>query len=137
MIASSPAEPIQVAVYERLAGDAALTDLVTTIVDDADKNTPYPHVTIGESAEAPDNAHDRFGRLTVVTMHVWSTQPGYQEANRITSRIVQLLDHQALTVAGHAVVSVRAGTITRMRDPREPFARHVVVPFTIQTKQHD
>jgi hypothetical protein len=134
MIADSPAEAIQVAVFARLSADAPLAALGATVVDDTDGAT-YPYVSIGEGTETADNAHDRFGRDSTITMHVWSSEKGFQQANRITNRIVQLMDHQPLTVEGHTVIAIRSLTITRMRDPREPFVRHVAVPFRVVTAQ--
>jgi hypothetical protein len=134
VIADSPAEPIQVAVFVRASTDAALATLGAAVVDDTD-GAPYPYVSIGEGTETADNAHDQFGRDSTITLHVWSSESGFQQANRIANRLVQLFDHQPLTVEGHRVVAVRALTLTRLLDPREPFVRHVAVPFRVVTAQ--
>jgi hypothetical protein len=134
VIAESPAEAIQIAVYTRAAADAELAAIGAPVVDDTD-GASYPYVSIGEGTETADNAHDQFGRDSTITLHVWSAERGFTQANRIANRLVQLFDHQPLTVEGHRVVAVRALTITRLRDPREPFVRHVAVPFRVVTAQ--
>lgn len=133
---SSPAEPIQTAVFARLDADAELAALGAAILDDTDEHTPYPYVSIGEGTETPANTHTRHGADSTLTLHVWSSEPGYQQANRIARRIGELLDHQPLVIEGHTVIAVRLLTINRMRDPREEFVRHVAVPFQIVTSQN-
>lgn len=135
MIPSSPAGPVQQAVYARLAADAALAALGATVVDDTDE-AQVPYVVIGAGTEAPDNAHGEFGRTVAAVVDIWSGQPGFAEANAILDRLVQLLDHQPLPLAGpHRTVAVRFETAVRLRDPTPPHERHIAAHFRVVTAQ--
>jgi hypothetical protein len=134
VIASSPAETVQKAIFERLSADTELADMGVTVTDDAaEAQTPY--VVIGAGDETPDNAHDQFGRNVTEVLDIWSGQPGFTEANRILDRICQLLDHQPIFLTGHRGVAVRFTNAMRMRDPSEPFDRHIAAHFLVVTAQ--
>lgn len=134
--ATSPAETIQRAFYTALSTDAQLTsDLGFTVVDDT-KNAPYPYIVIGAGTEAPDNAHNEFGRTSTQTVDIWSDQPGFTQANRALSRVCELVDHQQLVLTGHRAVSCRFENAVRMRDPAEPFPRHIAATFRVVTAQN-
>lgn len=130
----TPLGPIQGAVYDVLSGDATLAGLVEGVFDEVPEGTPYPYVTIGEALEQPDNSHDRFGRQTVLTLHVWTDTRGFSKATEITSRLVALLDHQPLTITGHHHVVTRYEFAQTLRDP-EPHVRHIPIRFRVLTEQ--
>lgn len=135
MFATSPAETVQQAFFQTLSTDPQLQALGALIVDDADKTTPKPYVVIGAGDETPDNAHDQFGRNLTEVIDIWSAQPGFLEADRILSRIVQLLDHQPIFLTGHRGVVVRFTNAIRMRSEREPYYRHIAAHFLVVTAQ--
>lgn len=130
----SPLGPIQEAVYEVLSGDATLDGLVTGVFDEVPEGTAMPYVTIGEALEQPAGAHDRYGRETVLTLHVWTDTRGFARATEITSRLVSLLDHQPLTISGHHHVVTRYEFSQTLRDP-EPHVRHIPIRFRVETEQ--
>jgi hypothetical protein len=130
----TPLGPIQAAVYDLLTGDAALMGLVTGVWDEVPEGTAYPYVVIGEALEQPEGAHDRFGRQTVITLHVWTDTRGFTATTQITARLVALLDHQPLTIAGHHHVSTRYEFSQTLRDPK-PHLRHIPIRFRIFTEQ--
>lgn len=134
MIADSPIDEIQTAVYGVLSGDATLGGMVTGVFDEVPEGTAFPYVTLGEDLEQPANSHDRFGRETVLTLHVWTRSRGSIEAKRIASRVIALLDHQPLTIVGHHHVATRYEFSQTLRDP-EPHVRHVPIRFRIVTEQ--
>ncbi|MFC4333863.1 DUF3168 domain-containing protein [Salininema proteolyticum] len=135
MIADSPAVSIQQAVYAALVADTELTQtLGFSVVDDTDA-VSYPYVSMGEGTEGPDNVHDQFGRDCTITLHVWSEEAGFTQANQGAARATAVLDHQTLTLTGHRAVAVRFASATRMRDPREQFVRHVAITFRVVTTQ--
>lgn len=131
----SPLGPIQDAVYGVLSGDATLGALISGVFDEVPEGTPYPYVTLGEALEQPDNAHDRFGRQSVLTLHVWSLHRGFSEANAIASRVVALLDHNPLTVVGRHHVVTRYEFSQSLRDPDTPGLRHIPLRFRVITEQ--
>ena len=130
----TPLGPVQEAVYDVLTGDTTLMGLIVGVFDEVPEGTRYPYVTIGEALEQPANSHDRFGRETVLTLHVWTDTRGFSKGTAITSRLVSLLDHQPLTVAGHHHVTTRYEFSQTLRDP-EPHVRHIPIRFRVVTEQ--
>lgn len=137
LIATDALSPLQLAMYQRMTGDAALTGLATGGVHDfVPEDRVYPYITLGEIIETPDNRHGGFGRSIVVILHVWSRARGFAEALEIKARIVELFDHQPLAVDGQHVVSVRFEQARTLTDPKEPGdIRHVPVRFRVTTEQ--
>jgi len=137
----SPVFPIQTAVYTLLDADVDLSgagtlgDLgVVGVFDEVPEDTLKPYVVIGEAYETPDNSHDRKGRRTVVTVHVWSDQQGFKEAVEIADRIVDLLDHPSLTVAGWSHIATRFDFMQTLRDP-DLDIRHVPIRFAVTVEE--
>ena len=130
----TPLGPIQEAVYGVLTGDVTLMGLVTGVFDEVPEGAAMPYVTLGEALEQPDNSHDRFGRQTVLTMHVWVDTRGFSKATDIVERLVALLDHQPLTIAGHHHVVTRYEFAQTLRDPN-PRIRHIPIRFRVLTEQ--
>lgn len=131
---ADPLLDIQQGIYRRLTGDAALGLLVTGIFDEVPEGQTYPYVVLGEVIATPRNAHGSFGREVVATLHVWDRFRGYSRGLAIMNRVVALLDHQPLTLAGHVVVSVRFEFSQTLRDP-DPEIRHIPVRFRVTTEQ--
>lgn len=133
-MAESAMGPIQSAIYTALTGDVTLAALVTGVYDWVPEGTAKPYVVIGETIATPRNAHDRFGRRNVATLHVWSGQQGMSEINTIMSRITAVLDHQTLTVTGHDAVMVHHEFEQTLNDP-DPEIRHGVIRFAVTTEE--
>jgi hypothetical protein len=130
----SPIHPLQIALYDRLTGDAELAALVSGVFDRVPETKPLDYVHIGEWLSTPDNSHGSFGRQAVATLHVWTRAEGNAKGQAIAARIVALLDHQPLEVDGHRVVSIRCEFDQALRDP-DPQVRHHVLRFRITTSQ--
>ncbi|MDX2623853.1 DUF3168 domain-containing protein [Streptomyces sp. WI03-5b] len=128
--------PIQRAIYTTLTEDADLTDAIAAVYDYLPEDVPYPFVVIGEAIETPDNAHDRYGRQTVVTLHVWTQARGHTPGLTIAKRVTQLLDHQPLTLEGLDHVVTRHEFSQTLTDPEPPGnIRHVVLRYRVITEQ--
>ncbi|MEV1006130.1 DUF3168 domain-containing protein [Streptomyces sp. NPDC049881] len=135
-VPTSPALPVQRALYARLNGDDELSGLVSGVHDGAPEPAPYPFVVLGEAMETPDNSHSGYGRQTVVTLHVWSRARGFAEGHGIAVRLVQLLDHQPLAVEGHHHIVTLYEFMQTLTDPEPPGdIRHVVLRFRVRTSQ--
>lgn len=126
--------PLQTAVYAKLSGDATLTALITGVFDHVPEGTGYPYVVVGEAFATPRNSQDRKGRRTAENIHVWSDHLGYSELNAIADRIIELLDHQALTVSGHDIVLSNFEFQQTLDDP-DPDVRHGVIRFGFTSEQ--
>ena len=137
----SPAFPIQTAVFSLLDADFVESGAGTLgalgvegVFDEVPEGTNKPYVAVGEAYETPDNSHDRKGRRTVVTVHVWSDQQGFKESVEIADRIVDLLDHTSLTIAGWTHIATRFDFMQTLRDP-DPDIRHVPIRFVVTAEE--
>lgn len=133
-VARSPLAAIQRAIFQRLNADE---ELGADVYDQVPEGASMPYVVLGEATETPSNWHGGFGRNSTHTLHVWSSQATFDEANAIADRVVQLLDHQpmSLYVPEWVVIAVRFEFAQTLRDPHPPHARHVPVRFRINTEQ--
>lgn len=135
MTARSTFGDIQTAVYTLLDGDATLGGLVTGVfAPRAPEDQTKPYVVIGEAYATARNSHDRYGRRTSATIHVWDDQPTLTRITSILNRITQLLDHQSLTVSNQDVVLVHHEFEQVMGDP-DPDIQHGVIRLAITTEQ--
>jgi hypothetical protein len=132
-----PLLSVQTALYATLTGDGTLMGLITGVHDGrAPEDVLYPYVVIGEAIETPDNSHDRFGRQTVHTLHVWDQYSGFKSVLQIGARVNALLDHQPLTIAGLAHIATRYEFSQTLTDPEPPGdIRHLVLRYRVVTEQ--
>lgn len=128
--------PIQRGIYAVLTADSALMDAIAAVYDYLPEDVPYPFVVIGEAIEAPDNSHDRYGRETVVTLHVWTQARGHTQGLTIAKRLTELLDHQPLTLEGLDHIATRHEYAQTLTDPEPPGnIRHVLLRYRVVTEQ--
>lgn len=132
--AVTPMHPIQRAIYALLTGDTALTAMINGVFDHVPEPKAHPYVEIGEAIETPRNSHGSFGRETSVTLHTWTNARGFAEGDAIVTRLMQLLDHQPLTIDGQNHIATRYEFGQALRDP-DPQIRHHVTRFRIVTEQ--
>jgi hypothetical protein len=136
MIPTSAAEPVQRAFYSLMAADTVLTVTLGFAVVDDTRERVYPYIAIGAGTESPDNAHNEFGSNLTQDIDIWTKDGAWTPGNRALARIRQLLDHQRPDLgAEHRCVSCRFETAARIRDPREPFPRHIAATFRVVTTQ--
>lgn len=136
--AETPVLEIQKGLYAALTGDTQLVDLLAGdgVYDFVPERAPFPYIHLGEATETPRNAHDNWGRETLVTLHIWSQYRGYAQALTIAVRVMQVLDHQPLTVAGHHHIATRYVQLLTLTDPEPPGdIRHVPISFRVTTEQ--
>lgn len=127
---------VQGALYQRMAASTELMALVTGVHDQVPEPAPYPYVVLGESTETPDNRLDGLGRQTTHTLHIWSQYAGYAQALQILAVVVDLFDHQPLTVPGLHHVNTLYEFSQTLTDPEPPGnIRHVPVRFRVRTEQ--
>lgn len=136
MSATAPMEALQRALFQALTADELLADLVTGIFDHLPEGQAYPYVVLGEWTETPANSHDRFGRSSVLTLHVWSQYRGFAQAYEIGARVMAVLDHQPLPVEGLRHIATRYEMGLTLTDPEPPGdIRHLVQTYRITTEQ--
>lgn len=121
---------LQVAVRAKLLADTDLMAAVTGVYDDVPGDAVHPYITVGDATEVPDDAHDRQGLTSTLTLHIWSKYRGFSEALKILGHLDRVLDRKPLTVAGWTDISIAREWHQTMRDP-DPLIRHVPVRFRV------
>lgn len=106
--------------------------MITGVYDFVPETARRPYLTVGEAIETPDNVHGGYGRQTLITLHVWTDARGYAPGAAIADRVVALLDHQRLTIAGQKWISTRFEYGQALPDP-DPRIRHHLLRFRITT----
>lgn len=134
---TAAAWPIQQAIYARLTGDDTLAGMAD-VHDEVPENAPHPYITVGESTEVPDDAHDRRGTDSTVTLHIWSKYRGFAEALLILDELDRLLDQRGgadpLPVDGYTRVFLTRESYQTVRDP-DPDVRHVPAIYRITAEE--
>lgn len=86
---------VQAQVYTSINVPAVLNLFGTGTVgvfDEVPEGKTYPYVEIGEIEEMPDNTMGKNGRSLLVSIHIYSDQAGYLEAEKIVEALNLLLD---------------------------------------------
>jgi hypothetical protein len=140
-VSTSPASALQAAIVAKLKGDAPLVTLLggrQAVFDQPPEGEAYPYVRVGDHLSIPDNDLTSYGRQITETLHIWTKARSNKQGQDIADRITALLDHQvdALTLAGHRIVSIRAEFDQALTDP-DPQIRHHVLRFRVITAQDD
>lgn len=129
----SALSPIQVAIGAKLTGDPTLTGMVTGIFDW--RNIPagqnYPYLTIGQATETDDSTFDTLGYEDTFTLHIWSIQPGTQEAQQIFGQVQKLLNHQPLVLTGMSHVGTWYEMSEILSDPDDTRLTHIPARYRI------
>lgn len=118
-MSTSASWSLQQAVYGVLAADAPLAALLggARIYDDVPQAAPYPHISLGQTSSNDWGTGTEDGEEHILTLHVWSQAGGRGEAQRIMGAIRTALHTASLTLAGHALVSLRQQFSDVRRDP--------------------
>lgn len=122
--------PLQQAMYQRAAGDAALGALVTGVFDEVPEQQQMPYVSLGTLISAEADAHNQLGEDIAVTWHVWSAYRGNREAAQILAALDVLFHRKPLAVAGYRDVSVARDQALTVPDP-DPDVRHMTVRYRV------
>jgi len=91
---------LQKALFLRLSQDDDLTNRVSGVFDDVDKNTPCPYVTIGEPIVSPFETKTSFGENMTIVIHCFSQYNGKKEAYDILNLIMASLSKSPLRLGG-------------------------------------
>lgn len=112
--------PLQQAVFSTLQADAALQGLTGQVparvfdqvpqdlwqAPDAEGRYP-PYVVIGLSKAQDFDSKTEDGCDLTLMIHTWSRYRGFKEAKQIMAAIVDALDRQGLSIAGHDLIQLR------------------------------
>ena len=121
-----PLAEVQKAIFDALTPAVA----PTLVLDQAGPNQPYPYVTIGEFIGGQADALTRQGNDLELTIHVWSRQPGFQQAGDLMTAIKNALDRQKFVITGAQWVDTVWNYAQTLRDA-DGITRHGVLRFRV------
>jgi hypothetical protein len=90
------------AIYDRIDTHALTSSY--TVYNNAIRSTSFPYITFGTPIGTESRmlgSRDTEGETTVVTVHVWSAEPGDKECADMMNNVVQAMFGTALTVTGY------------------------------------
>ena len=105
-------EALQVAVYEKLTGDAALADLVGSEIHDAPlplaaATVPEVHVTIGEERVRDGSTKTSTGAVHDFTVTVHSRSQGFSKAKAAAGAVCDALIDAPLSLSRGVLINLR------------------------------
>lgn len=126
--------PLQQAIYERLANDPILTEMVTAVYDEVEEGAIMPYVQIGDDTTTPNDTKTDYGEQTTLTLHAWSGGPGKAEAKRIMDAILQAITAEPLQlIGGFTVEGIEREFLETFNDGQ---SYHGVCRFRVYIKQN-
>jgi hypothetical protein len=137
IVSQTALSELQTAITAKLKGDSTLMALITGVFDFADvpAGQLMPYITLGDSTEVPDNALGQRGYEDTFTLHIWSRQKGFKQAQTILGRMNTLLDQKPLTLATQSHVSTMYEFTQSMNDPDDTSVRHMPVRYRLSTQE--
>lgn len=138
-VGKSALAPVHAALYGVLSADATLAALCPGGVwDHVPQNEAFPYIRIGQLRAEPNDTFGLQFRDVVVSVHVFSTYAGLKEAYDINARVIALLRHTPLTVAGwtHLATLLEAETADEPIPLDESvMLQHVDAEFRVQVQE--
>jgi hypothetical protein len=127
---------IQKAIYDVLANDYTLSNMVTGVYDsvpqaeDAGSDVAFPYVTIGDDTALDWNTDTSNGKEATITVHSWSRYRGRSEVKEIQGAIYEALHLANITVQGYNLVECWSEYSETLVDP-DGLTRHGVQRFRL------
>lgn len=132
---------LQTAVYQRLAADAALGELVGTAIFDApleyrpDEAAP-DYVTLGEERARPNDTNTSTGAIHDFSVTIHSGRDGFDRVKRIAAAVCDALVDAPLALDRGHLVGLRFVLARAERGPA-PEKRKVTLQFRAVVDQGD
>lgn len=129
---------VQQAIYEALAADWALSDIINGVYDTVPDGAPLPLITIGEFTSVDDSTMSIPGQNHTVTIHSWSEGESRLELKTIMAEVIRILHDQEITLGGspqiHHLINIRWEFSETFKDP-DGRTLHGVQRFRIVTDE--
>ncbi|QIG68373.1 putative tail protein [Rhizobium phage RHph_Y3_56_1] len=126
---------LQGALVGRLKADAPLTALVQgRVYDQPPSPVTYPYVTIGEAQTIRDDATCVSGGQVYLTLHAWSTKPGFPEVKQIADAVVESLHLAPIALPTNRLISIMHRQTRTFRDA-DGLTSHAVIEFVANTEK--
>lgn len=132
---------LQAAVFQRLASDMALTELIGAEIYDApirvvpDEKAP-DHITLGEETVRPNNTKTSQGAVHDFTVTVHSARDGFGTAKAIAAVVCESLIDAPFPIAGGRLIDLRFLHAKADRG-RAPEKRRISLRFRAVVDQED
>lgn len=127
----SPMNALQKAVYELLT--AAMPTAL--IYDEVPKGAVFPYISLGEHDEINWGTPLTPGTDNYFSLHVWSQEPGWEEAADLADLILQAMHGATLNVVGYRQAwDCELVSMVRLRDP-DGITRHIAIQFHQKLQQ--
>lgn len=130
---------LQTALYQRLTGFTALTDLLAgdprfsatpAVYDHVPQDAEYPYIVIGEDFALDWDTDTTTGSDTEITIHTWSRFRGRGETKKIQRQIYNALHRHDLLVTGADTVTVEFEDSRTLLD-EDGLTRHGATTFRV------
>lgn len=107
---TSAALELQRSVFATLLADPDLIAAMSEVrlYDQAPANAKFPYLTFGRTSVHDWSTDTERGAEHLVTLHVWSKERGKSQCHALVEAVRAVLDDAALTLAGHALIRLRA-----------------------------
>lgn len=123
----SALDPLQTAIYNRLANDVTVTARVTGIFDAVPQGQAYPYVTLGEDTSTDDGTKTFYQEEITKTLHVWSKHKGKKEAQEILSLVLESITSEPLVLTGGFSVQFSQLEMLEVFPDKDDTTRHGVM----------
>jgi hypothetical protein len=125
---------LQQAIYSRLNGYSALTDLVQGIYsesgapqpDDAGDGSDFPYVIAGPFTAAPWDTSGTPGQTSIVKVNIYSRGKSDLEWRAIADQVYNALNRHELSISGANVVDCLFENMSSFPDPDGKTTRAVI-----------
>ena len=132
-MAVSASYEIQQAIFDRLTGDSAFIAVAGDVLD-APRESTFPYVVLGEDLETPWDVFGRDGAECLVTLHIYSREPGFKQSKQILAEMVRALGDSPLSVDGFDLVHCWYNGSDSFREP-DMKTRRIAVRFRVTTQK--
>jgi hypothetical protein len=124
---------LQVAIVSRLKADADVSALIAGRVYDvvpagSDGSAIFPYVSFGPTQDLPEDFDCVDASEIIIQLDVWSRDPGFREARRISKSVCASLDGAELSINDNALVYFEYDGRRDLRDP-DGLTSHSVLTF--------
>lgn len=126
---------LQQAIHAAVAADSGIAALIgpPRLFDDVPQGTPYPYLTLGQSAVRDWSTASDTGDEHTLTLHVWSRAGGRRETHEIMGALRAALHDRPLALAGHRLINLRHQISEARREP-DGDTYHGIVRFRAVTE---
>lgn len=133
---------LQAAIYQKLQGTLALTQMVKGIYDhipqhvkvDNPSDSIFPYIIIGDDTHKSDDTDTELGFDSEITIHIWTRYLGLAENKQIQGEIYKALHRKSLSISGYHLISMGFVDGKTFKDA-DGLSQHGVQTFRLLTEE--